>query len=102
MFAGSTDQLKLAVEAQHGGTAKFVQSVPVYEAFKWQTIWNGSVHVFDLAGSPTGVTRAYAWSSGLPDGSRRSVVVLHVPPVTGPREAVRASISTSHAGRLKQ
>lgn len=97
MFEGPTDQLKRAVEAQHGGEATFVQSVPVYESFKWQTTWNGAVHVFDLAGSPTGATRAYAWSSGLPDGSRRSVVVLHNPPIVGPRDAVRAVITAEKA-----
>ncbi len=86
-------QLRDAVESQHGGRATFVQSVPVYESFKWQAIWNGAVQVFDLAGSPSGATRAYAWSSGRPDGSRRFIVVLHVPPVVGPREAVRAAIS---------
>jgi hypothetical protein len=93
MFAASTDQLKQAVEYQLGGEATFVQSVPVHESFKWQTIWNGSVHVFNLTDSPSGATRAYAWSSGLPDGSRRSIAVPHIPPVVGPREAVRAVIS---------
>jgi hypothetical protein len=89
----STSQLRDAVESQHGGKAIFVQSVPIYESFKWQAIWNGAVQVFDLVGSPTGATRAYAWSSGQPDGSRRFTVVLHIPPVIGPREAVRAAIS---------
>jgi hypothetical protein len=42
-------QLKRAVEAQHGGTATFAQSVPVRETFKGETVWEGIVHVFDLA-----------------------------------------------------
>lgn len=94
MFESSTSQLKQAVEAQLGGEATFVQSVPVHESFKWKTIWNGSVQVFDLAGSPSGATRAYAWSSGQPDGSRRFVAVPHIPPVVGPREAVRAALTS--------
>jgi len=89
----STSQLRDAVESQHGGKAIFVRSVPIYESFKWQAIWNGAVQVFDLVGSPTGATRAYAWSSGQPDGSRRLIVVLHIAPVIGPRKAVRAAIS---------
>jgi len=93
MFESPTDQLKKAVEHQFGGEAIFVQSVPVHESFKWQTIWNGSVHVFDLKDCPGGITRAYAWSSGLPDGSRRCVAVPHLPPVTTPREAVRAALA---------
>ena len=82
-------ELKRAVETQHGGTATFVQSVPVYESRNGTTVWNGAVHIFDLANSPSGVSRAYAWSDGLPNGKRRTVVVLHIPPVVGPREAVK-------------
>jgi hypothetical protein len=42
-------ELKQAVESQHGGTATFVQSVPIYESRNGMTVWNGVVHVFDLA-----------------------------------------------------
>jgi hypothetical protein len=49
------------------------------------------VHVFDLEGHPT-ANRAYAWSYERPKGKRRFFAVLHVPPVIGPREAVRAAI----------
>jgi hypothetical protein len=88
----SPDRLKQAVESQHGGTATFVQSVPIHEEHKGQTVWNGAVHVYDLADSPSGATRAYAWSYSLPDGKRKFFAVLHVPPIVGPREAVRAAI----------
>src|SRR5437868_1441394 len=98
MFASSTDLLKQAVEIQLGGSATFVQSVPVHESFKWQTIWNGSVHIFNLADSPSGATRVYAWSCGLPDGSRRCVAIPHIPPVVGPKEAVRAVITAEMKG----
>jgi len=86
------DQLKQAVESQHGGMATFVQSVPVHEEFNGQTVWDGTVHVFDLAGHPK-ATRAYAWSSPV-EGStkRRFFAVLHIPPIVGPVEAVRAAI----------
>lgn len=99
MFSPSTDQLKQAVEAQLGGTATFVQSVPVYESSKWQTTWNGSVHVFNLADSPCGASRAYAWSSGHPDGSRRFVTVPHIPPVSSPQEAVKTSLEGGRKAR---
>ena len=49
------------MESQHGGTATFVQAVPVHEVFEGKTVWDGVVHVFDLAGHPT-ANRAYAWS----------------------------------------
>ncbi len=35
---------------------------------------------------------AYAWSYECDDGKRRFFAVLHVPPITGPREAVQAAI----------
>jgi hypothetical protein len=93
----SPDQLKRAVEAQHGGRATHVQSVPVHESRNGQTIWNGAVQVYDLADSPSGATRAYAWSHGFPDGKRQLFAVLHAGPVTGPREAVRAIVAQSRA-----
>ena len=91
MTEAQISQLKQAVESQHGGTATLVQSVPIREEHVGQTVWDGTVHVFDLAGHPK-ATRAYAWSYELPDGKRRFFAVLHVPPIVGPREAVRAAI----------
>jgi len=85
-------ELKQAVESQHGGTATHIQSVPVHESFRGREVWNGAVQVFDLAGSPSGATRAYAWSHGLPDGKRRVFAVLRAGRVTNPREAVRTAI----------
>jgi hypothetical protein len=88
----SPDQLKQAVESQHGGTATFVQSVPIHEEHAGQVVWDGTVAVFDLKHSPTGAFRAYAWSYEREDGKRRFMAVLHAGPVTSPREAVRAAI----------
>jgi len=87
----SPDQLKRAVEAQHGGTATLVQSVPVRETFEGKTAWQGAVAIFDLEGHPK-ATRAYAWAQDRPDGKQRYVAVLHMGPITGPVEAVRAAI----------
>ena len=84
-------ELKRAVEAQHGGTATLVQSVPIDERHDGKPVWQGVVHVFDLVGHPK-AKRAYAWSSERDDGKRRFYAVLHVGPVTGPVEAVRAAI----------
>jgi hypothetical protein len=100
MIEVSPDQLKQAVESQHGGTATFVQSVPVHEEFKGQVVWDGMVALFDLAGHPK-ATRAYAWSHAI-DGStkRKFFAVLGIPPITGPVEAVRAAIvAEARAGK---
>src|ERR1700757_3533660 len=88
------DQLKQAVEYQYGGIAKHIQSVPAHESRNGRTIWNGAVQIYDLTDSPSGATRAYAWSYGLEDGRRRIFALLHGGSVTGPREAVRAAIVT--------
>lgn len=80
------------MESQHGGTATFIQVVPVHEEHGGQTIWDGTVHVFELAHQSDGHFRAYAWSFDRPGGLRRFFAVLHGGPISGPREAVRASI----------
>ena len=86
------DQLKQAVESQHGGTATLAQSVPVREAFDGKPVWEGVVHVFNLEGHPS-ATMAYAWSSPI-DGSdrRRFFAVLHLGGIRSPLDAVRAAI----------
>jgi hypothetical protein len=88
----SPDQLKQAVESQHGGRAFFVQAVPVHEEHDGQTVWDGTVSVFELKGQPDGAFRAYAWSHEVEGGKRRFFAVLHGGPIVGPREAVRAAI----------
>ncbi len=73
-----------------------VQSVPVQETFSGQTVWEGVVHIFDLAGHPK-ATRAYAWSSPIEGiDKRRFFAVLHIPPITSPIDAVRAAIVAEH------
>ena len=88
----SADQLKQAVEGQHGGRAALVAAEPVKETFNGQTVWDGVVHVFDLEGHPK-ATRAYAWSSPI-EGSdkRRFYAVLHLGGIRSPLDAVRAAI----------
>jgi hypothetical protein len=94
-----TNQLKQAVESQHGCTATLAQSVPVKETFGGKTVWEGIVHVFKIHGHPQ-ATQAYAWSSPI-EGSdkRRFFAVLHVPPITSPVDAVRAAIVAEHKAR---
>src|SRR5947207_12931855 len=93
------DQLREAVENMHGGTATLAQSVPVRETFEGKTVWEGVVHVFDLAGHPT-ATRAYAWSSPI-EGStkRRFFAVLHTDRINSPIRAVRAAIVAEQRAR---
>ncbi len=87
----SPSELKKAVESQHGGTATFVQVVPVHEKHGDETVWDGVLHVFDLADHPY-ANRAYAWSYERDDGKRRFFAVLHNGAVDSPAKAVRAAI----------
>src|ERR1700693_4621026 len=90
------NQLKEAVERMHGGTATLAQSVPVRETFEGKTVWNGVVHIFDLAGHPT-ATRAYAWPFPAESSDElRIVAVLHTERINSPVEAVRAAIVAEH------
>lgn len=95
----SVDQLKRAVESQHGGYAILVEEKPVKEVFKGKTVWEGIVHVFDLEGHPK-ATRAYAWSSPV-EGStkRRFYAVLHLGGIRSPLDAVRAAIVAEQRAR---
>ncbi len=86
------DQLRNAVETQHGGTAILAQTVPIHKTFNGQIVWDGTLHVFDLEGHPS-APRAYAWSSPI-EGStkRRFYAVLHLGGIRSPLDAVRAAI----------
>ncbi len=92
-------QLRETVEKMHGGTATLAQTVPVRETFEGRAVWEGVVHVFDLAEHPS-ATRAYAWSSPI-EGStkRRFFAVLHTDRIKSPLEAVRAAIVAEHRAK---
>jgi hypothetical protein len=94
MVEVDTDQLKKAVEVQHGCKATVFQSVPIKDSFGGKTVWEGVVYVFSLIGHPT-AKRAYAWSAPIEESDkRRFFAVLHQAPITSPVEAVRAAIVT--------
>jgi hypothetical protein len=67
--------------------------VPVKEVFQGQTVWEGIVEVFDLAGHAT-AHRVYAWAheTDNPQKPIRHVTVLHLHPIKSAQDAVRAAI----------
>ena len=80
----------------HHCSARLAQSTPVKETHNGATVWEGVVHVFDLAGHPT-ADRAYAWSSPIEGSdSRRFFAVLHQGAIKSPLDAVRAAIVQEH------
>jgi len=93
------EDAKNAVEGLHACKAIFIESVEVIETFQGQTVWEGSVHTFDIEDHPT-ATRCYAWSSPIEGSSKRKFfAVLHIPPVISAQKAVKAAIVHEHRGK---
>jgi hypothetical protein len=87
------EQLRDVIKKLHGVDATHVESVLVKETFRGQTVWDGTVEVFDLIGHST-ASRLYAWSHATDDPEKpwRHVTVLHSHPIQSARDAVRAAI----------
>lgn len=87
------EELQDAIRHLYHSEAVYVETVPVKEVFQDQVVWDGDVEVFDLSDSPE-ATRVYAWAhdTDIADQPRRTVTVLHIPPVTSPEKAVKAAI----------
>jgi hypothetical protein len=86
-------ELRDVIRRLHGADATHVESVPVKETFKGETVWEGIVEVFDLAGHAT-AHRIYAWAHETDDPNKpvRHVTVLHLHPIKSAQDAVRAAI----------
>ena len=87
------EELQDVIRRLHGAEATHVESVPVKETFKGETVWEGIVEVFDLAGHAT-AHRVYAWAHETNDPNKpvRHVTVLHLHPIKSAQDAVRAAI----------
>lgn len=85
------EALKEAIRSLHHRDPTWIEAVPVTETFQSQTVWEGTVQVFDLIDHPT-ASRCYAWSHETDKGKERFVAVLHQGPVDSPEKAVRAAI----------
>lgn len=87
------EELRDVIRRLHGAEATHIESVPVKETFKGETVWEGIVEVFELTGHAT-AHRVYAWAheTGNPDKPVRHVTVLHLHPIKSAQDAVRAAI----------
>jgi hypothetical protein len=87
------EELRGVIRHLHGADATHIESVPVKETFRGETVWDGVVEVFALHGHPK-ASRLYAWSHDTDDPikPKRHVTVLHVAPITSAVMAVRAAI----------
>ena len=87
--------LKDTLLATHGCSSTHIESAKVVETFEGETVWDGTVEVFDLIDHPT-AQRAYAWAYETDAGNIRYLAVLHEPPVDSPETAVRAAIAAGN------
>jgi len=87
------EMLQDAITQTHGCQSYHVESVPVKEGFRGETVWEGLVEVFRLDSHPQAKT-FNAWGHHIEGKAHKSryVTVLGVPPVNSPQDAVRASI----------
>jgi hypothetical protein len=87
------EELRDTIRRLHGAEATHVESVPVKETFRGETVWEGIVEVFELTGHAT-AHRVYAWAHETddPDKPIRHVTVLHLHPIKSAQDAVRAAI----------
>ncbi len=95
-------ELRDTIRHLHGARAKHVESVPVTESFKGQTVWDGIVEVFHLKSHPK-ASKVYAWIHDTDDPSnpRRHVTVLYIPPITSPKTAVQTAMVQEFKDRAK-
>ena len=94
-------ELQAVILNLHGAVAEYVETVPVNEQFRGQTVWEGEVEVFELHDHPK-AKRAYAWGYETDDNDRHYVTVLELPPVTSPETAVKASIVRDYREQQKR
>jgi hypothetical protein len=87
------EELRKVIRQLHDADAVHVNSVPVTETWKGQTVWDGVVEVFHIHGHPKTDT-VYAWSHETDDPANpvRHVTVLRIPPAISPETAVRTAL----------
>jgi hypothetical protein len=93
------ERLKQVIFHLHKADSTHVETVPVNEVFRGQTVWKGNVEIFTLANHPK-AKRCFAWSypEREKDKDERFVAVLEIPPVVSAETAVRASIVSDSKG----
>jgi Protein of unknown function (DUF1524) len=85
-------ELQRAVEQMHNCQATFLENAAASEWFQGKPVWQGIVHIFRADRAPHGYPLLCVILSHGNSDKRRFFAVLHIPPITSPREAVRAAI----------
>src|SRR5579871_2899607 len=93
----AAEHCRYALEQECDAHADFVQSVPVcvrlgcMESLKW-TVFIFALEEYRFA------DRAYCWQDEALVGEEQFIAVMHVPPITGPHDAVRLVLETYRSG----
>jgi hypothetical protein len=80
-------QQTLGCEAGHAP-----QAIDLHVSRRNGEDWNGTVHVFEIAGHPR-ASRCYAWPEPLNETSVITRVVPHAGRITSPEQAVRSVLN---------
>ncbi len=81
----------MVIRHLHKCEADHLETVPVKEVFRGETVWEGEVEVFSVTGHPR-AEKAYAWSAKQGTPEEKFTAVLEMPPVDSPQSAVKVSI----------
>ena len=87
------EELQDVIRKLHGVEAEHINTIPVKEVFRGETVWSGFVEMFELKGHPT-AQHVYAWGHDTddPENPRRHVAVSRSGRIETPLNAVRAAI----------
>lgn len=88
------DNLCEAVAALHGCACSHSGTSRVVELYEGDKVFEGYIETFTLSGNPM-ATKAFAWA--FDNGKEpQYVVVLKLPPINDPSDAVRAAIASGN------
>lgn len=99
--------LQETIRTLYGCESKWLEAVslkvmgPTVLEVMGQSIWDGVIQVFELAGHPT-ATRCYAWFPAPETEPGRCVAFLHEGWIDSPEKAVRVAITAERDERLIQ
>ena len=91
-------RLQDAIRALHGCESTHLHPVQVDEKVANGVLWHGEVQVFRLAGHDR-ARYAYAWEGPNEDGETEPTVVLRIPPVETPAQAVSWALGWARGAR---
>jgi hypothetical protein len=89
------ERLQRVIRHLHKCDAAHLETVPVKETFRGETVWEGDVEVFSVTGHPR-AKKCYAWGAKIGEPGESYKAVLEIRPVNDAASAVRISILADH------